>query len=212
MGRFDDYFVTSIGGSTQTDSGFWGLLIDYEFTPVGGCQQQISDPATREVLWAYDAFNAEHFLKLSGPANAVVGVPAVFTVTDGATMQAVAGAAVDESGATSGADGTVAVTFTTAGVKTVKAELAGSLRESRARRKFMAPRLVGTEYVGREAGWATRRKVQAANDDGQGLARLLVLVQGILPPGQGGMRRYMDRHCASARSMLPRRTLRPAQY
>ncbi|KAG8787180.1 hypothetical protein FRC12_015843 [Ceratobasidium sp. 428] len=70
---YDDYFVTKIGGSAQTDSQFWGVLLNWHFTSVGGCQQKV---ATKdEILWAYDAFNKAHFLKLDGPTTTKVNVP-----------------------------------------------------------------------------------------------------------------------------------------
>lgn len=84
---FDDFFITSIGDSAQTDAMFWGLLLNYVFTPVGGCQQETKEGD--DVLWAYDAFNANSFLELSEslddlPGNWVghgrVGTPKSFIV------------------------------------------------------------------------------------------------------------------------------------
>ncbi|KAJ7051790.1 hypothetical protein C8F01DRAFT_922368, partial [Mycena amicta] len=128
--EFDDYFVTSIASSTQTATQFWGILLNYAFTPVGGCQQEINHPATDEVLWAFDAFNAAHFLKLKGPKTARKGVPTRFTVTDGSTGLPVAGVALDVSGATTGADGKVLVTFGKPGLHGLKATLEGSIRSN----------------------------------------------------------------------------------
>jgi hypothetical protein len=46
--EFQDYFITSIGNTTQTSTISWGLLKNFQFTPVGGCQEE---PApTDEIL------------------------------------------------------------------------------------------------------------------------------------------------------------------
>ena len=39
--EFDDFFITSIGGESQTAKEFWGILLNFQFTPVGGCQQEV---------------------------------------------------------------------------------------------------------------------------------------------------------------------------
>jgi len=123
---FDDFFITSIGGDTQTSTEFWGILLNFEFIPVGGCQQEVN--ANDEILFAFNAFNADHFLKLTGPATAIVGVPVVFTVTDGTSGSPVAGAVVDTK--TSNANGHVSVTFTKTGATQVKATDANSIRSN----------------------------------------------------------------------------------
>lgn len=51
---FDDYFITRIGPDTQTATAFWGILLNDQFTSVGGYQQRVG-PGD-EVLFAYDAF------------------------------------------------------------------------------------------------------------------------------------------------------------
>ena len=61
--QFQDFFITSIGQSTQTNYQFWGVLVDRIFTPAGGCQSQVQPGL--EGLWAYDAFNKNAFLKVS---------------------------------------------------------------------------------------------------------------------------------------------------
>ena len=66
---FDDFFITSIGTSTQTATMFWGLLVNYKFTPVGGCQFEVK--AGDQVLWAFDAFSKNYFLKVD-PAYLLV--------------------------------------------------------------------------------------------------------------------------------------------
>jgi hypothetical protein len=61
--QFQDYFITKIGQSDQTSTQFWGLLRNEQFTPVGGCQQEVVQ--TDRTLWAFDAFNKNYFLKVS---------------------------------------------------------------------------------------------------------------------------------------------------
>jgi hypothetical protein len=123
---FDDYFITSIGDSTQTSSQFWGLLLNYQFTPVGGCQQETKQGD--HVLWAFDAFNKTYFLKLDGPIVAKKGMPITVTVTDGTTGAPIANAAVGD--ATTDASGKASITFSSTGIKTLKAERADSIRSN----------------------------------------------------------------------------------
>ena len=122
----DDFFITSIAGDTQTSTESWGILINFEFTAVGGCQQEVKHDD--DVLFAFDAFNKAHFLKLTGPESAHIGIPVVLTVTDGQTGRPVAGA--DVNGDTSDANGHVSVTFTHAGQHTVKAQKSDSIRSN----------------------------------------------------------------------------------
>ncbi|KAF7341699.1 Surface cell-adhesion protein [Mycena sanguinolenta] len=124
--EFDDYFITSIGDSTETDSEFWGLLLNFKFTPVGGCQQEVD--TTDHILWAFNAFNAKHFLKLVGPTKAKKNIPTKFVVTDGMTGDPVQGATVD--GGTSNARGVVIITFGKEGTHGLKATMDGSIRSN----------------------------------------------------------------------------------
>jgi hypothetical protein len=130
---FDDYFITSIDDSTQTSTQFWGLLLNYQFTPVGGCQQQ-TQPSDN-VLWAYDAFNAVNFLQASpnsdfssmtGVGN--VGVQKYLYVRDGSTSTPISGASI--AGAITDANGRATVSFTTAGTFSFKATKSGSIRSN----------------------------------------------------------------------------------
>ena len=61
--QFQDFFITRIGQSSQTNNQFWGVLVDRIYTPTGGCQYQVQPGL--EGLWAYDAFNKNVFLKVS---------------------------------------------------------------------------------------------------------------------------------------------------
>ena len=124
--EFDDFFITSIGGEDQTSTEFWGILLNFQLIPVGGCQERVK--LDDEILFAFNAFNAVHFLKLVGPATAHVGHPVVLTVTDGQSGSAVAGASVRAQ--TSDANGHVSVVFTQAGQHDVKAMKSDSIRSS----------------------------------------------------------------------------------
>ena len=53
---FSDFAVERVGSDVATSTQFWGLLLNYDFTSVGGCQQRIAEGD--QVLWAYDAFSA----------------------------------------------------------------------------------------------------------------------------------------------------------
>jgi hypothetical protein len=124
--QFDDYFVTRIAASAQTDTQFWGILRNYEFTPVGGCQQRVH--LGDQVLWAFDAFNAAHFLKLAGPATIRAGRPFTVLVTDGRTGEPISGATV--GGQTTGTDGTATLTLSARGPHRLKAERSDSIRSN----------------------------------------------------------------------------------
>jgi hypothetical protein len=100
--------------------------LNYQFTAVGGCQQKVTKG--QDVLWAFNAFNAQNFLKLTGPELAFTGYPAVYTVTDGATGLVVEGATV--GGGTTNSSGEVALTFNRVGVRDLKAEKANAIRSN----------------------------------------------------------------------------------
>lgn len=130
---FDDYFITRIAEDAQTSTKFWGILVNYQFTPVGGCQFRIR--TGDDVLFAYDAFNAQHFLKLAGPHATTTGTPITVTVTDGQNGQPISGATVGPvnnmaSGSITDASGHATVTFNTRGIKRLKAERSDSIRSN----------------------------------------------------------------------------------
>lgn len=124
--EFDDFFITSIGGTADTSTQFWGLLVNYQFTPVPGCQIEVT--TGQDILWAFDAFNKVHFLKLVAPTVASVGVPFAVTVTDGMTGVPVSGATV--GGATTNQAGVATITIDTPGVTVLKAERSDSIRSN----------------------------------------------------------------------------------
>jgi hypothetical protein len=129
---FDDYFITRINADSQTSTQFWGSLVNYQLPPVGGCQQRVH--LGDEVLFAFDAFNKQHFLRLTGPRLAKVGHAITVTVTDGQSGQPISGATVgpanNTGSVTTGAGGTAQVAFTNLGLKRLKAERADSVRSN----------------------------------------------------------------------------------
>ena len=133
--EFDDFFITSIGGDIQTATQFWGILVNFEFTSVGGCRQEVN--ANDDILFAFDAFNANAFLKLTGPGTAIVNQPTFFTVTDGQTGKPVAGATLDvgpgaSAAGTSDSNGQVSAIFMAVNtLHQVKASKPGSIRSNR---------------------------------------------------------------------------------
>jgi hypothetical protein len=123
---FDDYGVSRIAETEQTSSEFWGVLVNYQFSELGACQQEVAPQ--EEVLWAFNAFEAAHFLKLKkGKHGAVL-------VTDGSTGEPIAGATVgpvnNGPGVTTNAQGEAMLTFTAPGKHRVKAERADSIRSN----------------------------------------------------------------------------------
>jgi hypothetical protein len=124
--EFDDFFITSIDNFNQTATEFWGILLNYQFTAVGGCQQEVTEG--QDVLWAFNAFNAEFFLKLTGPYIARIGEPVTVNVTDGATGLDVEGAVVN--GVSTNADGQATITFHEFGEHVLKAEKINAIRSN----------------------------------------------------------------------------------
>ncbi|KAI1856394.1 hypothetical protein JX265_011641 [Neoarthrinium moseri] len=124
---FQDYFITSIGTTTQTGSQFWGLLQNYQFTPVGGCQFAVS--AGDEILWAYDAFNKNYFLKTTASVTeTTVGSPVTVTVVDGMTGSIVPGAQI--ANVVTDTNGQAMLLFTRKGTFSLKATRADSIRSN----------------------------------------------------------------------------------
>jgi hypothetical protein len=129
--KFQDFFITRIGASDSTGGMFWGILNNYAFSSTGGCQTEYF--AGDELLWAYNAFNVNHFLKVDPPTSQVaVGSPVTFTVTgydgSGGNSRAISGASF--KGATSDSNGQVTVTFATAGTYRLKATRSDSIRSN----------------------------------------------------------------------------------
>lgn len=125
--EFADYFITSIGTSTQTATQFWGVLVNYEFTPTGGCQSEVK--SGDQILWVFDAFNQQYFLKVE-PRTITVqkDKPKTVTVTDGSTGTPISGAVIN--GVTTDANGKATLTFPRRGVFQYKATKSGAVRSN----------------------------------------------------------------------------------
>jgi hypothetical protein len=126
----DDFSIDAVGPDAADPAGnqFWGYTLNYSFS-AGGCQEQVR--AGDDVLYGYDIFNKAHLLKLDGPARALVGQAVSITAIDGATGAALPDASIAGApGATTGPDGRATVSFDSAGLKTLKAERADSLRSN----------------------------------------------------------------------------------
>jgi hypothetical protein len=124
--EFGDFFISRIAENEQTATEFWGLLVNDQFTPVSGCEQEVTPG--EEVLWAYNAFNAVHFLKLTRGKHRTV------IVTDGSTGEPIAGATVgpveNSAGVTTNANGEATLSFTQPGAHRVKASAPESIRSN----------------------------------------------------------------------------------
>jgi hypothetical protein len=129
--EFDDIFITSIGGDTNTTTELWGVLLGFQPLLVGGCQQQVQHGS--DILFAFDAFNAVAFLKLElkGPAVVPKNRKVKFRVTDGMTGDPTEGAMVNEG--VTDADGYVVLQFAKAGVHGVKAHKEDTIRSNEVR-------------------------------------------------------------------------------
>src|SRR4051794_5218491 len=53
---FEDFGVERIADTSQTSTEFWAVLVNYQFTSEGGCQQEVKPK--EEVLWAFNGFEA----------------------------------------------------------------------------------------------------------------------------------------------------------
>ncbi|MBN8866585.1 MAG: hypothetical protein J0H98_03430 [Solirubrobacterales bacterium] len=135
---YDDYFLTRWGPDAEDNGNgwWWGILVNDEYTPVGGCQFRIVDGD--EILWVYDAFSGRPMLHLEGPETAIVGEPVSVTVSsdtgpsyEGATVGGLNAAAVPYPAEVvvpgdSDANGVAGVTFNEPGWKRLKARDPGS--------------------------------------------------------------------------------------
>jgi hypothetical protein len=126
---FFDFFVSRVGTDVNQPAApfaSWGVAVNFTGLQVGGCQAALSQG--QEVLWAYDFFNQQHLLKLTGPTTASVGAAITVNVVDGQNGAPVAGATV--GGATTDAAGNARVTLGTPGLQRLKAEAPASVRSN----------------------------------------------------------------------------------
>ena len=123
---FEDYSIDRVGPDPATSSEFWGQLVNFKFSSVGGCQERIK--TGDEVLWAFDAFSKTQAARLTGPTSATVGKPFTVTVRNGDTGAPLAGHTVGPG--VTGADGKADLTFDQAGIYRLKASRPDSVRSN----------------------------------------------------------------------------------
>jgi hypothetical protein len=125
---FGDFLIDTIATEQGTGGSFWGTVLNFEPTPVGGCQQQVAHGD--QLLFALGDVYLQPLLRLAGPARATVGEQVTLNVTNGAAGGAVAGATIGGVPGATGADGNVSATFDSPGVRVLKAESAGAIRSN----------------------------------------------------------------------------------
>jgi hypothetical protein len=136
-----DFFVTRVGADqNQEEPPFasWGYAVNGTTAPVGGCQIALAPGS--EVLWAYNYFNLEHHLALTGPGSVEAGAPFTVHVSDARTGAPLAGAAIGELDAgvtaplpgapTTDAAGDATVSLAAAGAVVLKATRSESVRSN----------------------------------------------------------------------------------
>lgn len=121
-----DFGIDRIGPDANNATQFWGYALNYVGSQVGGCQQLVA--GGDEVLFAFDFFSKAHLLKLIGPGKVATGAPVAVKVTDGGDGSPIVDASV--SGSPTGPDGSATLTFDSAGLRTLKAEKADSVRSN----------------------------------------------------------------------------------
>lgn len=135
---YEDYFLTRWGGEAEDNANgwWWGILVNEDFTPVGGCQARIQ--GGDRVLWINDAFSGRPMLKLEGPATVTVGEPVEVEVSsdqadrfEGAIVGGINAASQEYPAdvvvpGESDADGVATVQFNQPGWKRLKARAPGT--------------------------------------------------------------------------------------
>ncbi|HEX8075291.1 MAG TPA: hypothetical protein VF545_09950 [Thermoleophilaceae bacterium] len=132
---FEDFGIDRIGpdSSDNANGRYWGQVVNYRDTDLGGCQQQIE--STDDVLFAYDSFSKPK-LHLTGPKRAEAGRTILVKVVDGQAGKAFKGARV--AGHKTNGKGLVRVRFRHAGAKRLKATAPSAVRSNSLRVKVRA--------------------------------------------------------------------------
>ena len=123
----DDYSITRIGKDYQTDSKHWSILLNFNYIPVGGCQQQVKHGD--QILFAYNVAKKYYFLQLEISHEIVqVGDPLIVLVTDARTGQLISGATVANQ--VTDVDGQATITFKRLGSQKLQAEHPDAVRSN----------------------------------------------------------------------------------
>jgi hypothetical protein len=88
---FEDFLIDRVGPDSATSSQFWGTVLNFRDTDVGGCQQKVV--AGDQVLIAFDSFGKTK-LRLTGTRGARSGRAFALFVLDGVTGKRISGASV----------------------------------------------------------------------------------------------------------------------
>jgi hypothetical protein len=148
---FGDFGIDRVGpdAANLATNQFWGYALNFVPASVGGCQQLVK--SGDEVLYAYDFFapdfSSRPLLKLGGPGQAATGRQVLVSVSNGTDGKPVESATL--SGTATAADGSASVSFSSPGLKTLKAEQVGSIRSNALR---ICVSDSGTETCGVPAG------------------------------------------------------------
>lgn len=122
---FEDFLIDRVGPDAATSSEFWGTVLNFKDTDLGGCQVKIEQGD--QVLLAFDSFGKTK-LKLTGTRGARSGRVFALFVLDGATDKPVAGARV--AGRTSNTQGRVLMRIEKRGLYRFKATRSGAIRSN----------------------------------------------------------------------------------
>jgi hypothetical protein len=140
-GALNDFFITRVGPDANggpPEFPSWGYAVNYTTAGVGGCQFRLAPGS--EVLWAYNYFNLQHLLLLSGTSSVDAETPFTLHVSDGQTGEPIYGASIGQvlNGVTTSigaspvtdAMGNVAITIPHTGAVTLKATRGDSVRSN----------------------------------------------------------------------------------
>jgi hypothetical protein len=123
--QFEDFLINAVGGEAATSSQFWGTILNFKDTEVGGCQQPVVKGD--QVLLAFDSFGKAK-LELVGPRGLRAGQTLRVRVVDGQAAKPVKGAKV--AGRTTDSDGFAQFRVTKPGLYRYKATASNSVRSN----------------------------------------------------------------------------------
>ncbi len=168
---FGDFGIDRVGpdAASVATNQFWGYGLNFVPAGVGGCQQLLQ--SGDEVLYAYDFFGPDFgsrpLLKLGGPGQAATGKAVSVYVTNGTDGKPVESATV--SGTATAADGSASVSFSSPGLRTLKAKKPGSIRSNALR---ICVSDSGAETCGVPAGQLGASSGRAVRDSKAPAARI----------------------------------------
>ena len=124
---FEDFTIDRVGPDATDNKRkrYWGQVLNFEDTQVGGCQQQLK--AGDRVLVAFNSYGHPK-LRLKGPTRATAGKPFQVRVVDGQTGKPYRGATVRRN--ETDAQGHVSVMLPRPGTYRFKARDFGAIRSN----------------------------------------------------------------------------------